>query len=74
MRKLLKVEGVSGLYKDESKNTFINSKKSEIEAARQRRKSRQLKEQEEQELREMVKILYRKFDRMEEMFLKILEK
>lgn len=72
--KMAKVEGVTGLYKDISTNTFINMNKSEIESAKERRKSRLMKEQEQQELKEMVNLLCCKVDRMEEMFLKILEK
>jgi hypothetical protein len=74
MKHLVKVEGVTGLYKDVTTNTFINMNESEIEQARQRKKTRLRKKEEEQELRSKVDKLYNDVDEMKSMLRQLLEK
>ena len=74
MKHLVKVEGVTGLYKDVATNTFINMNESEIEQARQRKKTRLRKKEEEQELRSKVDKLHNDVDEMKSMLRQLLEK
>ncbi len=71
---MIKVEGYSGLYKDPTKNTFINNNKVEIEQARERKKLRLQKNEEEQELRQKVDKLHDDISELKSMFQQLLEK
>jgi hypothetical protein len=71
---MIKVEGHAGLYKDPSKNTFINKNKVEIQAARERKQSRLQKNEEEQELRQKVDQLQDDISELKSMFQQLLEK
>lgn len=71
---MIKVEGYSGLYKDPTKNTFINKNKVEIEQARERKKLRLQKNEEEQELRQKVDKLQNDISELKSMFQQLLEK
>ena len=74
MEKLIKVEGVPGLYKDARRGTFINRNETEIETARQQKLSRSNKKLEERALKEKVDELSLQLNRIESMFQQLLEK
>ena len=71
---MIKVQGHSGLYKDPTKNTFINKNKVEIEQARERKILRLQKNEEEQELRQKVDKLQDDISELKSMFQQLLEK
>ena len=70
---MIKVEEHNGLYKDPSKNTFVNRNTTEIEQARERKRLRRIKAQEERELSEKVDSLTDDVSRLTTMLEKLLE-
>ena len=71
---MIKVDKHSGLYKDPSKNTFINRNRDEIEQAWARKKIRLDKNKEEQDLRQKVDSLQDDISELKSMFRQLLEK
>ena len=74
MRELIKVEGVSGIYKDPSKNTFINMNESEIRQARMRKKNRLKKKEEEIEMKNRIDSMEEDISDIKSMLQQLLEK
>ena len=74
MRELLKVEGISGLYKDPSKNTFINMNESEIQQSRMRKKNRLKKKEEEMKMKNRIDSMEEDISDIKSMLKQLLEK
>lgn len=74
MRGLLKVEGVAGLYKDPSTNTFINMNQSEIEQARTRKQNRLKQKEEEIEMKNRIDSMEEDISSIKSMLQQLLEK
>ena len=74
MRGLLKVEGVAGLYKDPSTNTFINMNESEIEQARKRKQNRLKKKEEDIEMKNRIDSMEEDISDIKSMLQQLLEK
>ena len=74
MRPLVKVEGVAGLYKDPSSNTFINMNKSKQEQARKRKENRLKKKEEEIEMKNRIDSLEEDISDIKSMLQQLLEK
>ena len=70
---MIKVEEHSSLYKDESRNTFVNRNVAEIEMARNRKKMRLEKAEREKELESKVDSLTDDVSRLTIMLEKLLE-
>lgn len=70
---MIKVEEHSSLYKDESRNTFVNRNVAEIEMARNRKKMRLEKAERERELESKVDSLTDDVSRLTIMLEKLLE-
>ena len=70
---MMKVEEHNSLYKDESRNTFVNRNVAEIEMARNRKKMRLVKAERERELESKVDSLTDDVSRLTTMLEKLLE-
>lgn len=74
MKGLLKVDGVAGLYKDPSSNTFINMDESEIGRARKRKTNRLKKKEEEIEMKNRIDSMEEDISIIKNMLQQLLEK
>jgi hypothetical protein len=70
---MIKVEEHNNLYKDESRNTFVNRNVAEIEMGRHRKKMRLEKAERERELESKVDSLTDDVSRLTTMLEKLLE-
>ena len=74
MAGLVKVEGVAGLYKDPSSNTFINMNESELEQARKRKQNRLKKKEEDVEMKSRIDSMEEDISSIKSMLQQLLEK
>ena len=74
MAGLVKVDGVAGLYKDPSTNTFINMNESELEQARKRKQNRLKKKEEDVEMKSRIDSMEEDISSIKSMLQQLLEK
>ena len=71
---MLKVEGHSNLERDPKSGAIININRSEIEAARERKRLRSAKADEEKQLKEDVSLLKNEMSEIKHLLGKLVEK
>ena len=71
---MLKVEGHSNLARDPKSGAIININRSEIEAARERKRLRAAKADEEKQLKEDVSLLKNEMSEIKHLLSKLVEK
>jgi hypothetical protein len=71
---MLKVDGHSNLVRDPKSGAIININRSEIEAARERKRLRSAKADEEKQLKEDVSLLKNEMSEIKHLLSKLVEK